>query len=328
VIREATEADKPVLRELWREFVAYLDEPAWQQETWEAAWRDLRKQAAEGLLLLAERDGAAIAFAAGEISDSHVAQAYLSDLYVREAERGRGLGKALLGEFARRVRERGATHVTLHVAVSNPSARAVYDRLGFRPMETFMATELGTLEQRLAGPPEGETFGSVHVQTDDAERVEKAVARFVPRLGRSAGSEVSAPRNGWVAVYDELCDREPQLLQRLARELSNAIGAPALAIGMERGSVVRYGLYDRGGAVDEYLSVPEFYGPLPPGDVVALGANPTVLARLTGAEPARIRAVARTGASAAELPPARQMLGEIAAAMGIEGAGRGYGEPQ
>jgi hypothetical protein len=33
---------------------------------------------------------------------------------------------------------------------------------------------------------------------------------------------------------------------------------------------VRYALFDRGGAVDEYASVPEYRGPLPPGDVVAL----------------------------------------------------------
>ena len=46
---------------------------------------------------------------------------------------------------------------------------------------------------------------------------------------------------------------------------------------------------DRGGIVDEYRSVPEFYGPLPPGDVIGLAANPTVLARLTGADPQDVK---------------------------------------
>ena len=41
--------------------------------------------------------------------------------------------------------------------------------------------------------------------------------------------------------------------------------------------------------------MPEFHGPLPPGDVVALAANPRVIARLTGADPARVRTAARTG---------------------------------
>ena len=75
---------------------------------------------------------------------------------------------------------------------------------------------------------------------------------------------------------------------------------------------------------DEYLSVPEYYGPLPPGDVIALGANPTVLARLTGADPARIRAVAPTGTAPDELPPAEELLRELAQAIGLQGAERGF----
>ena len=59
------------------------------------------------------------------------------------------------------------------------------------------------------------------------------------------------------------------------------------AISVDDGVVVRYVLYERGSVVDEYQSLPEHFGPLPPGDVVALGANPTVVSRLTGAEPAR-----------------------------------------
>ena len=95
------------------------------------------------------------------------------------------------------------------------------------------------------------------------------------------------------------------------------------AIGVEDGAVVRYVLFDRGSIVDEYESVPEYHGPLPPGDVVALGANPTVVARLTGAEPARVRAVARTASSPDELPPAPELLAELAEVLGLEGAGRG-----
>jgi hypothetical protein len=74
--------------------------------------------------------------------------------------------------------------------------------------------------------------------------------------------------------------------------------------------------------VDEYQSVPDYFGPLPPGDVVALNANPTVVSRLTGAEPARVRAVARTAASPEDLPPAEELLAQIAGVMGLEGAGR------
>ena len=71
-----------------------------------------------------------------------------------------------------------------------------------------------------------------------------------------------------------------------------------LLLGVEREELVRMILFERGRIVDEYLSVPEFYGPLPPGDVVGLAANPTVVSRLTGAEPEAVRRVAHHGAVA------------------------------
>jgi hypothetical protein len=78
--------------------------------------------------------------------------------------------------------------------------------------------------------------------------------------------------------------------------------------------------------VDEYLSVPEFYGPLPPGDVVGLAANPTVVARLTGADTEAVRRVARTAPSPADLPPARELLADLAAVMRIDGAETGWAD--
>jgi hypothetical protein len=162
------------------------------------------------------------------------------------------------------------------------------------------------------------------VQTDDVGVVERAVQKALPRMGRSAGTSVTGPHNGWIAVHAELLDREPKLLPRLAKELSYAIGGVVLAIGVEEGAVVRYALFDRGGSVDEYASVPEYHGPLPPGDVVALGANPTVLARLTGAEPHRVREVARTAKSPADLPPALELIKAIAAVIGVAEAGHGW----
>jgi hypothetical protein len=89
---------------------------------------------------------------------------------------------------------------------------------------------------------------------------------------------------------------------------------------------VRYVLLEYGRAVDEYLSVPEYFGELPPGDVVAMAANPTAVARLTGADPARVRAVARTASSPDDLPPATELLGEVADALRLEGADHGYAE--
>jgi hypothetical protein len=90
-------------------------------------------------------------------------------------------------------------------------------------------------------------------------------------------------------------------------------------IGVEEGTAVHYIAFERGRTLDEYLSVPDFRGPLPSGDAIALRANPTVVARLTGAHPASIRSVARTAASPDELPPADELLRELALALGLEG---------
>lgn len=163
------------------------------------------------------------------------------------------------------------------------------------------------------------SHGSVHLQTDDQAAVVQAVTRLVPRVFRSPATVVSAPRNGWIAVYDEIADREPRQLARLGRELSNATGLVVFTIGIEDAAVVHYIAFERGRTLDEYVSVPDFRGPLPSGDAIALRANPTVVARLTGAHPASIRGVARSAASPDELPPADLLLKELALALGLEG---------
>ena len=99
-------------------------------------------------------------------------------------------------------------------------------------------------------------------------------------------------------MYDEVIDDDPTALVRFARELSSRLGAVVVALSLEVDEVVRMIALDRGGIVDEYLSVPEFYGPQAPGDVIGLAANPTVLARLTGADPQRVKEVALTAAVA------------------------------
>jgi hypothetical protein len=161
------------------------------------------------------------------------------------------------------------------------------------------------------------------VQTDDRAWVERTATEFSRRLG-SNGSRVEGPRNGWTTVYDAAADADPSALLRFARELSERMGAVVIAVALEVDQVVRLIALDRGGIVDEYLSVPEFYGALPPGDVIGLAANPTVLSRLTGADPAAVKAVARTARTTAELPPPRELVAAIAAVLGLEGTSYGY----
>jgi hypothetical protein len=165
------------------------------------------------------------------------------------------------------------------------------------------------------------------VQSDDLDAVVRAVRQFVPRLpGGSQGSAVLPPRDGWTSAYDELCDREPEMLRRLAREISDRMGAFVVTMGLEEGRVVRYIALERGRVVDEYLSVPEYYGPLPPGEVIGLGANPRLMARMTGADGDAVRATARTGRAPEELAPPAELLTELSRLFGIPQAAHGYPE--
>jgi hypothetical protein len=168
------------------------------------------------------------------------------------------------------------------------------------------------------------SFGSVFLQTDDQNAVVQIVETLVPRVFRSPATAVSPPRNGWIAVYDHIADRDPRRLERLGRELSNASGFVTFTIGVEDGLAVHYIAFERGRLLDEYLSVPQYRGPLPPGDAIAMRANPTVVARLTGADPAAVRRVARTADSPVDLPPGEELLEEIADVLGLEGAGYGF----
>lgn len=198
-------------------------------------------------------------------------------------------------------------------------------RAGFTETSRVLQAPVAALEEHL-GAREQPSFGSIHVQSDDVDSVARAVRQFVPRLpGGSQGSVVLPPSDGWTSAYDELTDREPEMLRRLAREISDRMGAFVLAMGLE-GSVVRYVALERGRVVDEYLSVPEHYGPLPPGEVIALGANPRLMSRLTGADADAVRAIAQTAPSPVELSPAPELLAELARLFGVPQAAHGYPE--
>jgi ribosomal protein S18 acetylase RimI-like enzyme len=306
-VREATQADFPALEEL---VAAYLDEHWARPYPAPPPGPYLR----EGHIVLAEADGEIVGMAKGELRDG---LGHVSLVYLKPEARGRGGGDDLVRELVAHFEEHGLDHVSLNVELPNDEALAYWRRLGFTEYRRSLLTDRESLERRLTGADVVAT-GSIHLQTDDVSAVEKAVARWVPRVVRSESSVVGPPRNGWIGVYDDVAAAQPEQLRRLASELSYVSGGVVVALGVE-GEVVRLVVYDRGRIADEYLSVPEYYGALPPGDAMALRANPTLLGRLTGAKPAEIRATARTADSAAELPPAPELLAQIAQTLGIEG---------
>jgi len=325
IVRRAGPDDFDAVAEMWREPDHEIPPPIHEGPADEE--RELAEVAeilAAEVAFVAEQDGSPVGYALARRRTSSLAT--LTDVYVRRDARRSGVATELMRGVLSAVDELGIEHLDLEVLASNTVARSLYARWGFRDEVVVMTQSIADLEARL-GRQDAASFGSIHIQSDDLSAVEQAVRQFVPRLpGGSRGSLVAPPRNGWIAVYDDVCDRSPEMLRRLARELSDRTGAVVALLGVERDDLVRMILFERGSVVDEYLSVPEFYGPLPPGDVVGLAANPTVLSRLTGADPESVRAVARTAAAPADLPPARDLLAALAQVLGIEGSGHGWAD--
>jgi ribosomal protein S18 acetylase RimI-like enzyme len=317
-IRQATETDRELIRELWEEFEQELGGPQYLRETWDEAWDDLSDTVRDGVALVAELDERPMGFVFCVLGDRGRKTAHITDIYVRPEARSQGIGTALLTGVLEPARAAGLDHVSLEVLIRNSDARRLYERLGFVAVDLFMVAPLAALADRVESDARPSSFGSLHVQTDDEAAVSRAVQQFLPRVGRSEHTEVIAPVNGWVSVVDELCDHDRSAQRRLGAELSERMGVPVVALALEEEMVVRYLLFERGRMVDEYLSVPTYYGELNKADELSLAANPTLAARLTGAEPARVRAVARIASTPAELPPARELLEQIASMMGLE----------
>lgn len=324
-VRTATVADLAVLEELWRAFEAEVPPPAHVDVDEAQELAEIREIVGSGLAWLAERHGDVLGMALARRRSPRLAR--LTDLYVRPEARGHGVAEALVREVVARFVAEGAEAVDLEVLASNGAARAVYGRWGFREDTLTLVAPLDALAARLGEAHEASSFGSIHVQTDDVDAIMRALEIYVPRLpGGSRGSIVSPPRDGYVAVYDDVCDRDPAMLRRLAKEISTRTGLVTLALGVEEEAVVRLILFDRGAIVDEYASVPEHHGPLPPGEVVALQANPVVIERLTGADQGAVRAATPTGRSLSELPTPRELLAGLAGALGVTGAGHGFAD--
>ena len=313
-VRAATEADEAAIRVLWEEFEAEVPEPdGFAPDTWDVDWASLLENMESGVVVVAEEDGEVIGFA--EATAVEPRRWHLDTIHVRPGSRRRGVGEALLHACAEAAVARGAEYVSLTALTSNEVGLRVWERLGFRPIEQVFIARLDALERRLAVPPTGQSRATVHVQSDDRISVERALAQFVPRLETA---ELGSTANGWMRIADPQLDPDVALQGRLSAELSDRLGAVVVALAVERGAVVRFRLYERGRMVDEYLSVPTYYGDLSKADELALAANPTLVARLTGADREEVRTVARTAAAPAELPPALELYDRLARVMGLE----------
>ncbi|WP_363318016.1 GNAT family N-acetyltransferase [Parvibaculum sp.] len=125
-------ADRAAWDVMWAAYLAFY-ETSLPPETSDDTWARFLAPAPGHIGLIAESDGAPLGFAhailhAGTWSPKPVC--YLEDLYVNEAARGRGAGRALIEALAARGRAEGWLRLYWQTDTGNATARALYDKLG------------------------------------------------------------------------------------------------------------------------------------------------------------------------------------------------------
>jgi GNAT superfamily N-acetyltransferase len=114
---------------LWRAYLAFYDEDV-PEATTAATWARLMDPDAAMKARIALKDGVPLAFAIHlHHASTWVAgdDCYLEDLFVSEAARGHGLGRALIDDLMVIAKARGWHRLYWHTDEGNTRARSLYD---------------------------------------------------------------------------------------------------------------------------------------------------------------------------------------------------------
>ena len=114
-------------------------------------------------------------------------EGWVSDLFVRERLRGRGIGRALLGAAIAEWRLRGGHQVMLEVGSERTAARALYEAFGFANQGKYF--EIGPIGTR--GIETGSSVEIRPIVDDDGDF--EATTRLLAELGRPAPSDERLP---------------------------------------------------------------------------------------------------------------------------------------
>lgn len=85
-----------------------------------------------GVFLLARLGGEAVGCGAMRMLGD--GRAEVKRMYVRSADQGAGVGRAILARLEAEARARGATGLVLEMGDSQPAAARLYEAFGFRPV--------------------------------------------------------------------------------------------------------------------------------------------------------------------------------------------------
>jgi GNAT superfamily N-acetyltransferase len=160
MVRGAGPEDVPAILALIRELATYEREPDAVLATEEQLRDALFGPAPAAYAHVVEHEGEVAGFALWFLTFSTWLGRhgiYLEDLYVRPEHRGRGHGRALLGELARLCVERGYGRLEWWVLDWNEPAIGFYRSVGARPMDEWTVhrvsgAALAALAQASAAP--------------------------------------------------------------------------------------------------------------------------------------------------------------------------------
>lgn len=129
LIRDAEPADEAAWRRLWQGYLTFYDHPL-PETTTALTWARLMAPASPLKARLAVAAGGIAGFAIHQHHPSTWVEGddcYLEDLFVDDAARGSGIGRALIDDLVALARERGWRRLYWHTGRDNARARALYD---------------------------------------------------------------------------------------------------------------------------------------------------------------------------------------------------------
>ena len=128
-IRDATTGDHKAWLNLWNAYLDFykVDLPA---DVTERTWKRLMDPSSRLSIRLAILQDTPVGFAIHHFHESpwmKTPDCYLEDLFIDEAIRGKGIGRALIDDLIVICRENGWSRLYWHTDEGNDRARALYD---------------------------------------------------------------------------------------------------------------------------------------------------------------------------------------------------------
>lgn len=128
-IRDARPEDENRWRELWASYLEFYEVTV-DADITDHTWRRVFDPASAIFMRVAEVDGVLMGFS---LCLTHEGtwilgkDCYLEDLFVDDAARGKGVGRALMDDLVALCRDKGWTRLYWHTSEHNKRAQALYD---------------------------------------------------------------------------------------------------------------------------------------------------------------------------------------------------------